>query len=288
MVVVVGAWVVVVVGAVAVVVGADDGSAIVGMSNDASCVSGAWEADTRNSPPTRSMITAAGLVRRSVQRRCICGIRPSRCCGEESLGELFDSRLPNPFGTARPFVGECRVRDGAAGSGSVQPPAVTLLFPQEQGESRRCGCWSSRTRRQLAAGLRDGLEAEGFAVDVAGDGTDGLWMAREHPYDAIVLDIMLPGLNGYRVCADPARRKAIWTPILMLTAKDGELRRGRGARHRRRRLPHQAVLLRRAPGPPAGAAAPGRAGAARRPRGRRPPARPGHPAGVAGRRRRSS
>ena len=76
--------------------------------------------------------------------------------------------------------------------------------------------------KQLAAGLRNGLEAEGFAVDVALDGREGLWMAREHPYDAIVLDIMLPGLNGYRVCA-ALRQEGIWTPILMLTAKDGEL-----------------------------------------------------------------
>jgi two-component system OmpR family response regulator len=76
--------------------------------------------------------------------------------------------------------------------------------------------------RQLAAGLRDGLEAEGFAVDLAHDGTDGLWMAREHPYDAIVLDILLPGMNGFRVCA-ALREERIWTPILMLTAKDGEL-----------------------------------------------------------------
>jgi DNA-binding response OmpR family regulator len=76
--------------------------------------------------------------------------------------------------------------------------------------------------KQLAAGLRTGLEAEGFAVDVALDGNDGLWMAREHPYDAIVLDIMLPGLNGFRICA-ALREEGNWTPILMLTAKDGEL-----------------------------------------------------------------
>jgi DNA-binding response OmpR family regulator len=74
---------------------------------------------------------------------------------------------------------------------------------------------------RMAAGLRAGLEAEGFAVDVAADGTDGVWMAREHPYDAIVLDIMLPGLNGYRVCST-LREAQIWTPILMLTAKHGE------------------------------------------------------------------
>ena len=73
----------------------------------------------------------------------------------------------------------------------------------------------------LAEGLRRGLEAEGFATDVANTGTDGLWMAREHPYDAIVLDILLPGLNGYRICAT-LREEGDWTPILMLTAKDGE------------------------------------------------------------------
>jgi DNA-binding response OmpR family regulator len=75
--------------------------------------------------------------------------------------------------------------------------------------------------KRLAAGLRHGLEAEGYAVDVAGNCTDGLWLAREQPFDAIVLDIMLPGLNGYRVCA-ALRAEDNWTPILMLTAKDGE------------------------------------------------------------------
>ncbi|MGH9242814.1 MAG: response regulator transcription factor [Acidimicrobiales bacterium] len=73
----------------------------------------------------------------------------------------------------------------------------------------------------LAAGLRHGLEAEGFAVDVALDGADGLWMARENPYDALVLDIMLPGVNGYKLCST-LREDGVWTPILMLTAKDGE------------------------------------------------------------------
>jgi two-component system OmpR family response regulator len=74
---------------------------------------------------------------------------------------------------------------------------------------------------RFAAGLREGLEAEGFAVDTALNGTDGLWLAREHAYDAILLDIMLPGLNGYRVCA-ALRKEEVWTPILMLTAKEGE------------------------------------------------------------------
>jgi two-component system OmpR family response regulator len=75
--------------------------------------------------------------------------------------------------------------------------------------------------QRLADGIRSGLEAEGFAVDVVFDGTDGLWMAREHPYDTIVLDIMLPGMNGYRVC-QTLRDEGVWTPILVLTAKEGE------------------------------------------------------------------
>jgi two-component system, OmpR family, response regulator len=75
--------------------------------------------------------------------------------------------------------------------------------------------------KRLAAGLRKGLEAEGFAVDVALDGADGLWMARERAYDAIVLDLMLPGMNGYKVCAT-LRQDGVWTPILVLTAKGGE------------------------------------------------------------------
>ncbi len=74
---------------------------------------------------------------------------------------------------------------------------------------------------RLARSLRTGLEAEGFAVDVAHDGTDGLWLARENAYDAIVLDLMLPGINGYKVC-QALREEENWTPILMLTAKDGE------------------------------------------------------------------
>ena len=75
--------------------------------------------------------------------------------------------------------------------------------------------------KRLVWSLRVGLEAEGFAVDVARDGVDGLWLAREHTYDVIVLDLMLPGMNGYQVCAT-LRAEKDWTPIVMLTAKDGE------------------------------------------------------------------
>ena len=75
--------------------------------------------------------------------------------------------------------------------------------------------------KRLAAALKRGLENEGFAVDVALDGTQGEWLASENTYDAIVMDIMLPGLNGYQLCAR-LRERGNWAPILMLTAKDGE------------------------------------------------------------------
>lgn len=74
---------------------------------------------------------------------------------------------------------------------------------------------------RLARSLSLGLQAEGFTVDVANTGTDGLWMARENTYDAIVLVLMLPGINGYQICST-LREGEDWTPILMLTAKDGE------------------------------------------------------------------
>jgi DNA-binding response OmpR family regulator len=74
---------------------------------------------------------------------------------------------------------------------------------------------------RLAHTVREGLGDEGFAVDLAGTGVDGLWAATETAYDAVVLDIMLPGLSGYEVCRR-LRAARIWTPVLMLTAKDGE------------------------------------------------------------------
>ena len=76
--------------------------------------------------------------------------------------------------------------------------------------------------RKIATLVKRGLEAEGFAVDVTFDGAEGLWMATEWTYDLIVLDIMLPGRNGFQICSD-LRAAGNWTPILMLTAKDGDL-----------------------------------------------------------------
>lgn len=71
----------------------------------------------------------------------------------------------------------------------------------------------------LAAGLRNGLEAEGFHVDVAYDGVDGLFLARERTYDVIVLDLMLPRMSGHAVCRQ-LRNADDWTPVLVLTARD--------------------------------------------------------------------
>ncbi|MFE4372487.1 response regulator transcription factor [Streptomyces sp. NPDC056835] len=75
--------------------------------------------------------------------------------------------------------------------------------------------------KRLAVSLAKGLRAEGFAVDVVHDGLEGLHRAGEGVYDLVVLDIMLPGMNGYRVCA-ALRAAGHDVPILMLTAKDGE------------------------------------------------------------------
>jgi two-component system, OmpR family, response regulator len=73
----------------------------------------------------------------------------------------------------------------------------------------------------LADAVAIGLRAEGFDVDVVHDGNDGLWRAREFTYSVIILDILLPGANGYQVCRT-LRAEGNWTPILMLTAKSGE------------------------------------------------------------------
>lgn len=74
---------------------------------------------------------------------------------------------------------------------------------------------------RLASALQRGLQAEGFVVDVAGDGVTGLELARHGGYDAMILDVMLPRLSGYRVVRQ-LRAEEHWLPVLMLSAKDGE------------------------------------------------------------------
>ena len=72
---------------------------------------------------------------------------------------------------------------------------------------------------KLAALIQRGLVEEGYAADVAGTGEDALWMARASPYDALVLDVMLPAADGFAVCRE-LRAAGVWAPVLMLTARD--------------------------------------------------------------------
>ena len=72
---------------------------------------------------------------------------------------------------------------------------------------------------RMASLLRRGLTGEGLAADVAANGEDALWLAQAHPYDAIVLDVMLPGLDGFETCRR-LRGDGVWVPVLMLTARD--------------------------------------------------------------------
>jgi two-component system, OmpR family, response regulator len=72
---------------------------------------------------------------------------------------------------------------------------------------------------RMASLIRRGLAKEGLAVDVAKSGEDGLWMAEATDYDVIVLDVMLPGINGFETCRR-LRTSDVWTPVLMLTARD--------------------------------------------------------------------
>ncbi len=80
---------------------------------------------------------------------------------------------------------------------------------------------------KMAAVLKRGLEEEGYSVDVARTGEDGLWMATENPNDAIVLDVMLPDTDGFEVCRR-LRERGVWAPVLMLTARDAVPDRVRG------------------------------------------------------------
>ena len=72
---------------------------------------------------------------------------------------------------------------------------------------------------KMAQMLARGLREEGHAADVAGSGEDALWMARSTDYDAIVLDVMLPGADGFETCRE-LRAAEVWSPVLMLTARD--------------------------------------------------------------------
>jgi two-component system OmpR family response regulator len=80
---------------------------------------------------------------------------------------------------------------------------------------------------RMASLLKRGLEEEGYAVDVSGDGLEAVWMATENEYDVVVLDVMLPGIDGFEVCRR-LRAEGRWAPVLMLTARDAVEDRIRG------------------------------------------------------------
>src|ERR671923_2134041 len=89
---------------------------------------------------------------------------------------------------------------------------------------------------KMARLVRRGLIEEGHAADVASTGEDALWMAGAHPYDAIVLDVMLPRLTGFETCRR-LRNAGVWAPVLMVTARDAVDDRVAGARPRARPRP---------------------------------------------------
>ncbi len=82
-----------------------------------------------------------------------------------------------------------------------------------------CACSSVEDEKKLGELLSRGLREEGYAVDVADRGEDALWMARSVDYEAIILDVMLPGVDGFEVCRQ-LRRDDVWAPVMMLTARD--------------------------------------------------------------------
>jgi two-component system, OmpR family, response regulator len=107
----------------------------------------------------------------------------------------------------------------------VKPPSMNEDSPFIRLSSARLTVGGMRIlivedEAKMASLLRRGLRAEGMAVDVTGRGEDALWMAGSTEYDAIVLDVMLPGIDGIEVCRR-LRADGAWAPVLMLTARDG-------------------------------------------------------------------
>ena len=139
-----------------------------------------------------------------------------------------------------------------------RPGGPVVQDPLSPGAAAAGRPWQHRRMRVLvvedeasiADALAIGLAAEGFDVDIADNGTDGLWRARETAYAAIILDILLPGMNGFKVCRT-LRDEGVWTPILMLTAKDGELDEAEALDTGADDFLSQAVLVRGARGPAA-------------------------------------
>ena len=236
---------------------------------------------------------AAGLVRRSVQRR-FTSLRPSGAT-TRSTSRLVRLAASQPLRDAGVV---CRGMPGSPGPSapshrSLCDRVVQARFSCQRdargldGARRRPGMRVLVVEDEARAGRRAAGRAGGRGLRRrrgprrARRAVDG---AENTPYDAIVLDIMLPGLNGYRVCAQ-LRADGIWTPILMLTAKDGEYDEAEALDTGADDYLDQAVLVRGAAGPAAGADAPRRAASGRPCSKPATSGRPGH-AGACARRRR--
>src|SRR3954462_7729 len=139
---------------------------------------------------------------------------------------------------------------------------------------------------KMAGLIRRGMREQGLVADVVPNGEDAMWMAQATPYDAIVLDVMLPGIDGFETCRR-LRGEHVWTPVLMLTARDGVEDRVQGLDtgaddYLVKPFSFAGLLARlpplarpRAGGPPARAGAPRAGRAAGRPACRGPASRPG-------------
>jgi DNA-binding response OmpR family regulator len=116
----------------------------------------------------------------------------------------------------------CSSCENVAQAGIVVAVQLTFSRPDKTVDGgRRVKVLLVEDDRKIASAVQRGLRAEGFTVEVSGDGLEGRWLALEGGYDLVILDLMLPGRNGFQVCAD-LRDAGVWTPILILTAKHGE------------------------------------------------------------------
>src|SRR5580704_11932870 len=141
----------------------------------------------------------------------------------DSLGTptMTPHPLSEPTRLGRPVVPTPTVHTSTVPRGRCEHPESPAATPALVGQTGTVRVLVVEDERRLAAAVRRGLTAEGFVVDVAHDGVDGLHLAREGEYDAVVLDLMLPGLSGYQVC-ERLRAERNWVPVLILSAKDGE------------------------------------------------------------------
>ncbi len=183
---------------------------------------------------------SGGVEESATWTRSCAGVRGGSP-GEAWATEISDPAITAPMMTTAPMGTAHLVRRDSFGTAAMtphplsEPTACPSTVPRGRCEHPERPARETRRvsqtgimrvlvvedERRLASAVRRGLTAEGFVVDVAHDGVDGLHLAREGGYDAVVLDLMLPGLSGYQVC-ERLRADRNWVPVLILSAKDGE------------------------------------------------------------------